>query len=193
MDASALAVPAAGCGLRAPMIHRTVSMAPHPGLALAPERMLVAIERCPRTLLVMRRSSLRRATFTWFLGATTLGAERDLGVRVVPLSSAISTTSGQPRRTVQHVRTYAFGLPSSRQGPQALPKQGVRAVLHLPADPYGLTLPRLSHPAHSTQTSPGAHRVVPRSIADPNWNDPDPEDERGGCRERTRPTGSGGW
>ena len=31
-----------------------------------------------------------RATFTLFLGATTLGAERDLGARAVPLSSAIS-------------------------------------------------------------------------------------------------------
>ena len=31
-----------------------------------------------------------RATFTLFLGDTTRGAERDLGARAVPLSSAIS-------------------------------------------------------------------------------------------------------
>ena len=30
-----------------------------------------------------------KATFTWFLGATTLGAERDLDVRAAPLSLAI--------------------------------------------------------------------------------------------------------
>ncbi len=37
-----------------------------------------------------------RATFTWFLGATTLGAERDLGVKAVPLSLAISQPPVSP-------------------------------------------------------------------------------------------------
>jgi hypothetical protein len=37
-----------------------------------------------------------KATFRWFLGATTLGAERDLGVRTVPLSLAISQPPVSP-------------------------------------------------------------------------------------------------
>jgi hypothetical protein len=55
-----------GSGLRprASMIHRTVSMAPHPGLALRPERMLVAIERCIEYTALSTGWRARRAFLT---------------------------------------------------------------------------------------------------------------------------------
>jgi len=62
------------------------------------------------------------ATFTLFLGATTLGAERDLGARAVPLSSAIPQPPiSRPDGAAMCV--YAFGLPPPRQGRQALPSR----------------------------------------------------------------------
>jgi hypothetical protein len=50
-----------------------------------------------------------RATFTLFLGAITLGAERDLGARAaVSLRCAISQPPSA--RGMVHMRLHAFGL-----------------------------------------------------------------------------------
>jgi hypothetical protein len=56
-----------------------------------------------------------KATFTLFLGATTLGAERDLGARATPLLSAIS----QPPTSQRTVQRHAAYMPSGYDLPVA--------------------------------------------------------------------------
>jgi hypothetical protein len=81
-----------------------------------------------------------RATFTLFLGATTLGAERDLGARAVPLSSAISQP---PINQTDGATTcvYAFRPPSFPSGTVGAPKAGSQNRTSPASRPYGLTLP----------------------------------------------------
>jgi hypothetical protein len=64
-----------------------------------------------------------RATFTLFLGDTTLGADRDLGAGAVPLLSAISQPSHQPDGWCSHGR---IGLPATTFPPEPVgtPKAG---------------------------------------------------------------------
>ena len=113
-----------------------------------------------------------RATFTWFLGATTLGAERDLGVRAVPLSLAISQPpvipGGQCSMCVRMPSGYHLPVRDRRHS-QSRETEPDFTCRQIPMVERFRSLPILLI-AHSS--SPGAHRVVLRSDADPDWNDP---------------------
>jgi len=72
-----------------------------------------------------------RATFTLFLGAITLGAERDLGARALSLSRAISLPpSARGMRTCAHTPSgYTFP-----RGRVDTPRSQARTRPHRPAD-----------------------------------------------------------